>query len=98
MIIYNNLNSQNITLVGLKDDTGAPVNTATITGNITRCNIPLVGGALSFSPVANVAGSYSAILNGFNANIGKAWTEISINNAGITLNDKVFTDIQVRSL
>ncbi len=97
IVIYNGSNSQEITISGLADDTGALVSTAKITGSITRAGVALAGSGLTFT-ATDVDGSYSALLYGFDAPAGAALLVLTgtAESAGFTIN--IFCTIAVRQM
>jgi hypothetical protein len=97
LCIYNQDNSQAIVLAGLLDDTGTPVVSAAITATLVRNGILLSGSDMTFA-ATDVAGSYQAILTGFDAPPGIAQMVVTGTNSGVSFTFTIFVNIAIRSL
>ena len=96
--IYNQDNSQEITLIGLVDITGARVSAPSITGAVQRKGATLTGGTITFSPVSGTPGNYTGMLEAFDAVPGGASLVITGTNGGDTFKFTLYATIEQRSL
>jgi hypothetical protein len=98
LTIFNGNNTQEITLVGLTDQNGNLISTASITATLAKRGVLMTGSSLTFSPVSGTPGSYVANLVNFDGPIGPAELVVVGSNDGVAINLQVFVTIATRSM
>lgn len=87
LTIFNEINTQTITLIGLTDSTGAKVTTATLTGTL-KSSAGTTLATLTFA-ATTTPGSYAAVLTDFDGPTGPGELKLNGMVAGSAFNPSV---------